>query len=82
VKNESFTYLLKLNKESNLIFDNFNEKLGWNKKDTILKLLHVFNEVLGDLDKNKVLAIQVRDEKTSKVLKEKTASYDLLRNPG
>ena len=81
MKSESFTYLLKLNEESNLIFENFNEKLGWNKKDTILKLLHIFNGILNDLDKNKILSIQVKDEKTLKVLKEKTASFDLLRNP-
>ena len=78
---KSFTYLLKLNKESEEIFNMFSKKLNWNKKETILKSLYMFREVLSDLEEGKKLVIQVCDEKSGNVIKEKAASFELLRSP-
>jgi hypothetical protein len=74
-------YLIKLNEETNDMFNSFSEKLGWNKKDTILKLIFFFKELLPELGHGRKLVIQVRDENTDTLIKEKTASFDLLRTP-
>ena len=78
MKNKTFTYLLKLNKESEDIFTMFSKKLNWNKKETILKSLYIFHEMLSELEAGKKLVIQVRDEKSEDVInsiKKNLANY-------
>jgi hypothetical protein len=74
-------YLIKLNEATHEMFDSFSEKLGWNKKDTILKLIFFFKELLPELGHGRKLVIQIRDENDDTLIKEKTASFDLLRTP-
>jgi hypothetical protein len=74
-------YLIKLNEETHEMFDSFSKKLGWNKKDTILKLIFFFKELLPELGHGRKLVIQIRDENDNTVIKEKTSSFDLLRTP-
>lgn len=78
---KEFAYLLKMNENSKSVFDTFKSHLGWNKRETILKLIHIFEDIIPDLNSGKELSIQVRDEKSKRILKEKTASFDLLRMP-
>lgn len=78
---KSYTYLLKLNEESENIFENFKLQLGWNKKETILKLLYVFKDLVSELEKEKKLVVQVQDEISGNIIREKVSSFDMLRNP-
>ncbi len=78
---KEFAYLLKMDERSKSVFETFESKLGWNKKTTILKLMHIFEDFASELSTGKELVIQVRDEKSKQVVKEKVASFDLLWTP-
>ena len=78
---KSSTYLIKFDSETNRIFNEFNEKLGWGKRESILKLLNLFSDCLSSLEKNTELVIIVRNENNKEVLKEKTSSFDALNSP-
>jgi hypothetical protein len=81
-KMKESAYLIRLNEETNEMFVSFSNKLGWNKKDTILKLIFFFKELLPELGHGRELVIQIRDENNkNNIIKEKTASFDLLRTP-
>jgi len=74
-------YLIKLSEETNNAFDHFYEKLGWNKKNTILKLLFFLKDLISELENGRELVIQVREEDGKKVIKEKSSPYEFLRIP-
>lgn len=75
------TYLIKFDEETNTILDKMYKKLGWGKREALLKSLNLIEDVVEKLDKNLELVISVRDAKDKSIIVEKTSSYDGLRTP-
>jgi hypothetical protein len=75
-------YLLKLNQETNELFKIFDDKLGWGKRETIIKLLFLFSDVAKEMTNGRELLIQVSDETDKeKVFKKMVTNFNILRNP-
>lgn len=75
------TYLIKFDSETNEIFKKLYEKLGWGKREALLKSLHLIEDLVQTLEKNRELVISVRDENTKEIIKEKSSSFNGLRTP-
>jgi len=75
------TYLIKFDSETNEIFNKLNEKLGWGKREALLKSLYLIEDVAQALEKNTELVISIRNENTKDIIMEKTSSFNGLRTP-
>ncbi len=81
-KQKDSSYLLRLPAEINEAFAVLKEKLGWNKAESIRRLVVLFADFAKDLQSGRELVLKVQtesDEKESFVAK--TLSYDALRSP-
>ena len=80
-KQKNTSYLITFEPDTNERFRVFQEKLGWNKRYAILKLLLLFCDAVKELCTGRELVISVREETSKKVIIEKTSSFDSLYTP-